>query len=64
MTTSTAAIARALAAQIPGADPANLTVTITEPLPDGGSHSWAGSAEGLAEAIAIELGVDAATPAA
>jgi len=51
-----AAIARALASQIPGADPANLRVTITEPIPGGGSHNWTGTVASLAEDVHIGLG--------
>jgi hypothetical protein len=56
MTTQTAhldpaSIAGALAARIPGASPANVTVTITENDPAGGTHTWTGSADGLAAAL-------------
>lgn len=50
-----AAITRAIVALIPGADPSNLTVTVTEPISGGGSHNWTGSIEGLAEDIHIGL---------
>lgn len=49
------AITRAIARMIPGADPKNLNVTITEPIPGGGSHNWTGSVEGLAEDIHLGL---------
>lgn len=55
-----AAITRILAARIPGADPANMTVTITEHDPVGGTNTWTGTLTGLAATIrdAIEAYLD------
>lgn len=49
-------ITEALAALIPGAKPAHLTVTVTETSPlDGACNTWTGDAYGLAERIATSL---------